>query len=315
LLKIIRVPRPFHLKNICRGWKVGQVDLDTDWVSQGLKAALAGRATLITEVEMSEALTRFGQALKAHQQHRDAPERGRNPQPGILLSGNPNGPFKTQRDLTSYAFGMDTGRAWKAGQLDLVSDMVVQGLKDAVANCATLLSDAEMNDTMARFGREQRSLQQHRREQVAEENRRQGEACLEENKAQPGVVSLPSGLQYKILTQGKGPNPELANWVKLKYCGTRIDGTVFESSAAHPEASVFGLGSITQGWAEALQMMKPGDRWQLFVPSSLAYGKDGAPGIGPDETIIYDLELVSILPGQPPPTAEDLASERGLDGD
>jgi FKBP-type peptidyl-prolyl cis-trans isomerase FklB len=301
--------------NLGRGWKAGQVDLDPDRVAQGLQASLAGGATLLTEVEMAEVLGQFGQKLCAVQQHRSSQPAEKDLQPGKLQPSTIKTPFKNERDCTSYAFGMDTGRAWKAAQMDLDPAAVVCGLKDVVVGGASLLSEAEMAEALAQFGREQRILQQLHREQVAQDNLRLGEAFLAQNKTCPDIVNLPSGLQYKILARGQGPSPELTNWVKVKYVGLRIDGTVFERSDAHPEAGIFGLGSITQGWAEALQMMKPGDRWRLFVPPSLAYGREGSPGIGPNETLIYDLELVSILPGQPPPTAEDIANERGPDGD
>jgi len=224
-------------------------------------------------------------------------------------------PFKDERDKASYAFGMNIGRGWKQGQVDLDPDAVARGLKDSLMDDATLLTEAQMNETLARFGRELRVLQQHRREQVAEENRRQGEAFLARNKTNQDVVSLPSGLQYKIIAPGKGQNPDLTNWVSLKFRGTRMNGAEFEKSDEHPRANIFSMRSVIQGWAEALQQMKPGARWQLFVPPSLAYGKDGSPDAGPNETLIYDLELVSILPGPPPPTPEDIKSEREPDGD
>lgn len=226
-----------------------------------------------------------------------------------------NGPFKDERDQASYAFGMNIGRGWKQGQVDLDPDAVVHGLKDSLAGNATLLTEAQMNETLARFGRELRVLQQHRREQLAEENRRLGEAFLARNQTNQDVVSLPGGLQYQVITQGKGQSPDLTNWVNLKFCGTRINGTEFERSNAHLRANIFSLRSVIQGWAQALQQMKPGARWRLFVPPNLAYGKEGAPNVGPSETLIYDLELVSILPGSPQPTPEDIKNERESDGD
>jgi FKBP-type peptidyl-prolyl cis-trans isomerase len=231
-----------------------------------------------------------------------------------LPSAAADGPFRNERDQVSYAFGMSMASAWKAGLIDLDPAVVVQGLKASLAGEA-LLTETEMTETLTKFGQELRVVQQHHREQQAEENRRGGESFLALNKTKADVVSLPSGLQYKIITQGTGPNPDLMNWVKLKYSARRIDGTIIESSDAHPEASIFGLRSIIQGWAEALQMMQPGSKWRLFVPPSLGYGKDGSPGVGPDETLIYDLELVSILPGQPQPTAEEIKDERGSDDD
>ena len=160
-----------------------------------------------------------------------------------------------------------------------------------------------------------RALQQERRDKDAVENSRRGEAFLAQNKTNQGVATLPGGLQYKVIAQGSGQSPDLTNWVNLKFRGTRIDGSEFDVSDPHPEARIFSMRGVIQGWQDALQMMKPGGKWRLFVPSSLAYGSDGSPTAGPNETLIYDLELVSVLPGQPPPTAEDLKNEREPDGD
>jgi FKBP-type peptidyl-prolyl cis-trans isomerase FklB len=301
--------------NVGRGWKAGQVDFDPDLVGRGLQECLAGGAALLTKAEAAEALARFNQELKTLQQRRIGQPGNANPPQDESPGSVGNGPFKNMRDRASYAWGMDLGRGWKEEQIDLDPATFTQGLKDSLASKAKRLSDAEMADTLAGFGRELRVVQQRHRDEVAEENRRQGEAFLARNKTFPGVVSLPSGLQYQVIVQGTGPCPELRSWVKLEYRGTRIDGTEFESSAAHPEAGIVGLGSVTQGWAEALQMMQPGAEWRLFVPPSLAYGNDGSPGVGRNETLIYDIKLASILPGQPPPTAEDLKNERGPDGD
>jgi len=301
--------------NIGQGWKAGKVDLDPDLVGQGLKDSLVGGAVLLSPVEMTGALARYNDELKAFQQHRSVPVAQAKPPLKESRENTGNNPFKDERDRASYAYGMDVARGWKEGLVDLNPGLFVQGLEDSLARGTVLLTQAEMSETLTSFGRKLRVVQQQHRDKVAEENLRLGEAFLSRNKTLPGVVCPPSGLQYQVIAQGTGPNPELTNWVKLEYRGTRIDGTEFESSTAHPEASIFGLGSVTQGWAEALQMMQPGAEWRLFVPPSLAYGKDGSPGVGPNETLIYDIKLVSILPGQPPPTAEDLKNERGPDGD
>ena len=237
---------------------------------------------------------------------------------GIVLAqtqnNGENAAFKNARDQASYAFGMNIGRGWKEGQLDLNSAAVIQGLQDALAG-QTLLTEAEMRATLAKFGRDLQVIQQQRREQLAETNRLAGEAFLSSNKTNQDVVCLPDGLQYKIIAPGKGTSPDLTNWVTLKYRGTRLNGTEFERSPMSSPANNFSLHNVIQGWSEALQKMKPGAKWQLFVPPSLAYGKDGSPEAGPNETVIYELELVSILPGPPQPTAEDLKNERDPNGD
>ena len=229
--------------------------------------------------------------------------------------GSAKKPFKNEREEASYAFGMNIARGLKEGRVDLDPDGVARGFKDAMAGGRALLSEAQMNEALGRFGRELMALQQQRRDQLAEENRQQGEAFLTRNKALPEVVSLPSGLQYKVLAAGAGTSPDLTNWVRLRFHARRVNGTEFESSDAHPEAGIFSLRGVIQGWAEALQLMKPGAKWRLFVPPGLAYGKEGSPAVGPNETLIYDLELVALLPARPEPTAEDLKNERAPDGD
>ena len=199
--------------------------------------------------------------------------------------------------------------------MDLNPEATIQGLKDSLACGSTLLTETEMNEALAGFGQHLRLIQQRHRDQVSEENCRRGQAFLARTRTRQGVVILPSGLQYEVLARGSGDSPTLTNWVKVKYHSMRIDGTESENSGTHPEAGIFCVGSVTQGWEEALQLMRPGDRWRLYVPPCLAYGKDGTPGVGPSETLVYDLELVSVLPGQPQPTAEDIKNEREPDGD
>ncbi len=132
---------------------------------------------------------------------------------------------------------------------------------------------------------------------MAEENKAKGEAFLAQNKTKQGVVSLPCGLQYKIIADGTGASPEPGNFVMLKYRGTRIDGAVFDTS---DQPSVFAMGGIMKGWSEALEQMKPGSKWQLFIPPEDGYGGDGGPRVGPNETVVYELELVKVLQERPP---------------
>jgi FKBP-type peptidyl-prolyl cis-trans isomerase len=301
--------------NMALGWKRGQVDLSPELVGQGLKDALAGGSMLFPAAETKDALAKYGRAMKAMQQAGGGKPANANPPLEDLHQNAGDESLKNLRNRASYAYGVNLGWGWKEGQVDLDPKLAMRGLKDTLGSGAKLLSEAEMAETMGKFGRELRLVQQHHRDKQAEENLREGESFLARNKTLPGVVSLPTGLQYKVIAQGTGPNPAVTNWVKLEYRGAKIDGTEFESSAAHPEASIFGLGGVTQGWAEALQLMQTGAEWRLFIPSALAYGKDGSPGIGPNETLIYDLKLISILPGQPQPTAEDIKDERSPDGD
>jgi FKBP-type peptidyl-prolyl cis-trans isomerase len=224
--------------------------------------------------------------------------------------------FKDEREKFSYAFGMNLGKSWKAGQVDLDPETVFRGVKDALSGGATALTEKEMAATLAKFGRDLRVLQQQRRDQLAQKNLLEGEAFLATNKTCEGVVASPTGLQYKILARGAaGQSPDLTNWVKLKYRTFRINGAELQGPDVHADAGIFNLHGMIHGWSEALQLMKPGDKWRLFVPPDLAYGKGGSPEVDPNETLIYDLELLSILPAPPEPTAEDIKNERGPDGD
>lgn len=222
-----------------------------------------------------------------------------------------NGPFKNEREKASYAFGMNIGRGWKKGGIEMDPEALARGVKDALAGGPTLLTETEMNQMLARFTRDLRYFQRQHHDQLAEKNRREGEAFLERNRTFPGVVSLPSGLQYQVLAQGTGQSPTATNWVSLKLRGTRIDGTECETSYGYPRANSFCAGALIPAWAEAVQLMRPGARWRLFVPPSLAYGKEGSHYAGPDETIIYDLDLVAILDGP----LKDIRTEIAPDND
>ena len=151
---------------------------------------------------------------------------------------------------------------------------------------------------------------QEQAQKAAAANKSEGAAFLAANKAKEGVVTLPSGLQYKILKEGTGPKPTPSDTVVCNYRGTLINGTEFDSSAKHGEAAKFGVGQVIKGWTEALQLMPVGSKWQLFVPSSLAYGERGAGGdIGPDATLIFDVELLSIEKAKDDTKKDDTTKE------
>jgi len=155
---------------------------------------------------------------------------------------------------------------------------------------------------------EMRTKQEEKRQQAAATNKQEGEAFLAANKTKEGVVTLPSGLQYKILTQGTGPKPTASDSVVCNYRGTLISGTEFDSSYKRGEPATFPVSGVIKGWTEALQLMPVGSKWQLFIPSDLAYGeRSPAPEIGPDSTLIFEVELLSIQnksADQPPPAPD-----------
>jgi len=189
--------------------------------------------------------------------------------------------------------------------LDVDLDVFLKGLKDALAGEKTLLTDAEAQTTLKQLEMETRKKQQEKMQQLAEANKKEGQEFLDANKSKAGVVTLPSGLQYKILQAGTGPTPTADDTVNCNYRGTLIDGKEFDSSYKRGQPSTFRVTAVIKGWTEALQLMPVGSKWQLFIPSDLAYGQRGQPpAVGPNATLIFEVELISIQPkketSQPP---------------
>lgn len=215
-------------------------------------------------------------------------------------------PFASQKEKASYALGMNVGTSIRENltrqSVDVDYNVVLQGFKDSVTGGKTLLTEDEARAVLTQLQNEVRAQQEEKLKQAAEKNKKEGQAFLTANKSKEGVVTLPSGLQYKILTAGNGPKPKATDTVVCNYKGTFIDGTEFDNSAKHGGPSPIGVGRVIPGWTEALQIMPVGSKWQLFVPSELAYGQQGDPrrGMEPNRTLIFDVELVSIQ--APPPT-------------
>jgi FKBP-type peptidyl-prolyl cis-trans isomerase FklB len=206
--------------------------------------------------------------------------------------------LKTEKDKTSYAIGMNIGKSMNKNSVDIDPNIVARGIKDALAGGKTLLTDDEAKTVMAAFQTEMRKKVEDKMQEDGAKNKKEGSAFLDANKTKDGVVTLPSGLQYKVLTQGTGPKPTAQDTVECNYKGTLIDGTEFDSSAKHGgKPARFPVGGVIKGWTEALQLMPVGSKWQLFIPSDLAYGQRGAGGvIGPNATLIFEVELISIPP-------------------
>ena len=213
--------------------------------------------------------------------------------------------LKTQKDKASYAIGMNIGKSMKRDEVDVDPDIIARGMKDVMAGKKALLTDEESQATLTALSNDVRKHQQEMRQQALEKNKKEGEAFLAANKEKPGVVALPSGLQYKIVQEGTGPKPTTTDTVVCNYRGTLLDGTEFDSSAKHGQAATFAVGQVIKGWTEALQLMPVGSKWQLYVPSTLAYGERGTPNgpIGPNATLVFDIELVSIQPKPEPKPA------------
>jgi FKBP-type peptidyl-prolyl cis-trans isomerase FklB len=203
--------------------------------------------------------------------------------------------FKTQKDKVSYALGMNIGTNLHKQSIDVDPNIVRQGLEDALAGGKTLLSEDEAHAALTELQNDVRKKQQAKMQQAGEANKKEGDAFLAANKAKDGVVTLPSGLQYKILISGKGPKPTASDSVVCNYRGTLIDGKEFDSSYKRGQPATFPVGGVIKGWIEALQLMPVGSKWQLFVPSELAYGDRGTGAeIGPNATLIFEVELLSI---------------------
>lgn len=209
--------------------------------------------------------------------------------------------LKDQKDKVSYSIGMDIGNNLKKQSIDIDPDILAQGLKDAFSGGKTLLTEQEFRDILAAFQKDFRAKQIERAKELVEKNKKEGEAFLEENKKKEGVITLPSGLQYKVITESTGETPKLTDTVTVNYRGTLIDGTEFDSSYRRGQPATFPVKGVIAGWTEALQLMKVGSKWQLFIPPDLAYGERGAGrDIGPNVTLIFDIELLSIKEGANP---------------
>jgi FKBP-type peptidyl-prolyl cis-trans isomerase FklB len=203
--------------------------------------------------------------------------------------------LKTQKDKLSYAIGMNIGGGMKKDGVDVDPSILAQGLKDTLAGSKPLLTEAEAQAVMAEFRTTMIKKKQEDAQRVGDANKQAGQQFLAANKGKEGVVTLPDGLQYKILKEGTGPKPAVTDSVTVNYRGTLINGTEFDSSYKRNEPATFGVNQVIKGWTEALQLMPVGSKWQLFIPSDLAYGERSPGGeIGPNSTLIFDVELLSI---------------------
>jgi len=202
----------------------------------------------------------------------------------------------TPKDKTSYAIGMGIGKSLHRDSVDIDPNALLQGIKDGLAGSPPLMTDDEIKSAITALQAEVRQRQAAKMQAAGETNKKQGEAFLAANKAQPGVVTLPSGLQYKILKEGTGPKPAASDSVVCNYRGVLLDNTEFDSSYKRGQPATFQVGQVIRGWTEALQLMPVGSKWELFIPPELAYGERGAgENIGPNATLIFEVELLSIV--------------------
>jgi FKBP-type peptidyl-prolyl cis-trans isomerase FklB len=203
--------------------------------------------------------------------------------------------LKTQKDKVSYAIGLNIGKSFRKDSVDVNSAIFARGVKDAITGAKPLLTDDELKAVLTELQAELKKRQDDVTRAAGETNQKAGDTFLAENKTKDGVVALPSGLQYKIITAGTGPKPAETDSVVCNYRGTLLDGTEFDSSYKRGQPATFPVNGVIKGWTEALQLMPVGSKWQLFVPPDLAYGARGAGGeIGPNATLLFEVELVSI---------------------
>lgn len=203
--------------------------------------------------------------------------------------------LKTDREKASYSIGMNLGKDFKSKEIEIDADILAQGIKDVFSGGKVLLTEEESQKTLMALQQEMMAKQEARNAEMTKKNKTEGEAFLAENAKKEGVKTLPSGLQYKIIEEGSGKTPSASDTVTVNYKGTLIDGTEFDSSYKRGQPATFPVGGVIAGWTEALQLMKEGAKWQLFIPADLAYGERGAGQlIGPNATLIFDVELIAI---------------------
>jgi len=205
--------------------------------------------------------------------------------------------LETHQQKVSYSIGMDIGKNLKQNEIDVEMEALARGIKDAFADSSVkpLLTAAQIEETMQKFQQDMMAKQNEKTNAMSSKNKNAGDAFLAENAKKEGVVVLPSGLQYKIIKAGNGPKPKATDEVTTHYRGTLIDGTEFESSYKRGQPTSYPVNGFIAGWTEALQLMPVGSKWQLFIPSNLAYGERGnGSAIGPNAALIFDLELISI---------------------
>jgi FKBP-type peptidyl-prolyl cis-trans isomerase FklB len=212
----------------------------------------------------------------------------------LLVSLDASAQLKDKKDKISYSIGVNISKSLKRQDVDINLDLLFQGFKDGYSDAKLLMSEQEIQDTLMAFQKESMAKQAEKAKILGEENEKKGEVFLAENKKKDSVVTLPDGLQYKILRDGTGKTPTLEDTVTVQYRGSLIDGTEFDNSYKRGQPASFTLPGVIKGWQEALQLMKTGAKWQIFIPSNLGYGEKGYGSvIPPNSVLIFEIELIS----------------------
>jgi FKBP-type peptidyl-prolyl cis-trans isomerase FklB len=217
-----------------------------------------------------------------------------------------------EKARVSYAIGMSVGHNLQNLQnqgAGFDAELVARGMKDMLSGAPTLLTPEQMQGTLMSFQKDFAASQQKKQQELAAKDKVVGDAFLATNKNNPGVVTLPDGLQYKVIASGDGATPAKTDTVTVNYRGTLLDGTEFDSSFKRGQPAKFPVTGVIPGWTEALLKMTAGSHWQLFIPAELAYGERGRPGIPPNSVLIFDIDLLSAESPTPPKPAEPLTSD------
>ncbi len=209
---------------------------------------------------------------------------------------SPSGELKTQKEKASYAIGMNIAHGLTRDGVDVDAAALSRGLKDTLAGDKVLLTDDEAKAAIMELEKEVKATHEAKMKAAGEENKKEGEAFLTANKSKEGVVTLPDGLQYKVEKQGDGPKPTASDTVQCHYRGTLINGKEFDSSYKRGMPASFAVSGVIPGWTEVLQLMPVGSKYQVFVPSDLAYKDRAAGDIGPNSTLVFEIELLAVNP-------------------
>jgi len=210
---------------------------------------------------------------------------------GVAVLAQKKGTPKTQKEKVSYSLGMNIGKNMKMQGIEVDQEYLVKGMRDALSNAKAAMSEKDMETAMKAFQQEMQTKQIY----ADDKNKKDGEAFLAANKKKDGVITLASGLQYKVIKMGTGPKPTSLQIVTCNYRGTFVDGKEFDSSMRYGRPAEFPVNGVIKGWTEALQLMPVGSKWELYIPSDLAYGEKGSqPTIRPNSTLIFEIELLSI---------------------
>ncbi len=202
--------------------------------------------------------------------------------------------LKEDKDKISYTIGYDLGKKFTSDDIEINLKAFFKGIEDAVDKKDSFFEDSEMKKLMSEFRKDLMKKKRKKRDELTVKNLKEGEEFLKQNKTADGVITLPSGLQYKIIKEGTGVRPKATDRVVVNYRGTTLDGKEFDSSYKRGRPATFGLNQIIKGWSEALKLMKTGSKWKLFIPSKIAYGSKGDRNMGSNATLLFDIELLKI---------------------